>query len=258
MKNTLFTSYKMGNIELKNRFLMAPMTRSRSSQPGDIPNSLMAEYYGQRASAGVIISEATQVSLQGKGYAKTPGIYTQEQIEGWKLVTDKVHKKGSKIFLQLWHVGRVSSSKVNDLQPVGPSAKIAKDTSVYIFDGAQNGGATFVPVEEPKEMTQEDINQAIKEFAQGAKNAIEAGFDGVEIHGANGYLIDQFLRSNSNLRTDDYGGSQENRIRLLIEITEAVVAAVGKENVGVRLSPFISFKDMGDQEILDTITLASK
>ncbi|CAM1347007.1 alkene reductase [Tenacibaculum insulae] len=258
MKNTLFTPYNMNGIALENRFLMAPMTRSRATQPGDVPNALMAEYYGQRASAGIIITEATQISLQGKGYAKTPGIYIPEQIEGWKLITEEVHKKGSKIFLQLWHVGRVSSSQVNGLQPIGPSAKIAKETSVYIFDGAPNGDATFVPVESPKEMTQADINQVIEDFRIGAKNAIAAGFDGVEIHGANGYLIDQFLRSNSNIRTDKYGGSKENRVRILTEITEAVVNEIGAEKTGVRLSPFISFKDMNDPEILDTIMLATK
>jgi N-ethylmaleimide reductase len=254
----LYTPYSLNGKVLGNRFLMAPMTRSRATQPGDVPNELMAEYYGQRTSAGIIITEATQVSMQGMGYAKTPGIYTQEQIDGWKLTTDAVHQKGSKIFLQLWHVGRVSSSKVNGLQPIGPSAITAKETNVYIFDGAPNGDATFIPVEEPRAMTQADINLAISEFAQGAKNAMQAGFDGVEIHGANGYLIDQFLRSNANKRNDNYGGSRENRIRLLIEITQAVVDAVGKENVGVRLSPFISFKDMADPEILDTIMLAAK
>ncbi|KAB1067158.1 alkene reductase [Tamlana haliotis] len=254
----LFSTYHLGVLDLKNRFLMAPMTRSRATQPGDIPNTLMAEYYGQRASAGIIITEATQVSLQGKGYANTPGIYTKEQIEGWKLITDEVHKKGSKIFLQLWHVGRVSSSKVNGLQPIAPSEKIAKETNVYIFDGAPNGDATFIPVETPREMTKADIKQVIEEFRTGAKNAIEAGFDGVEIHGANGYLIDEFLRSNSNQRTDEYGGNKENRTRLLTEITEAVAIEVGKEKTGVRLSPFISFKDMNDPEILETIMVASQ
>lgn len=258
MKNTLFTKYNMSGIELKNRFLMAPMTRSRATQPNDIPNVLMAEYYGQRASAGIIITEATQISLQGKGYAKTPGIYTQEQIEGWKLVTDEVHKKGSRIFLQLWHVGRVSSSQVNGLRPIAPSSIIAKETTVYIFDGAPNGDATFVPVEEPKSMTKEDIKQVIEEHRVAAKNAMEAGFDGVEIHGANGYLIDQFLRSNSNVRTDEYGGTKGNRIRLLTEITQVVANEIGAEKTGVRLSPFISFKDMNDLEILETIMLASK
>ena len=258
IKSKLFESYNMNGVELKNRFLMAPMTRSRASQPNDIPNTLMADYYGQRASAGIIITEATQISLQGKGYANTPGIYTEEQIEGWKIITENVHNKGSKIFLQLWHVGRVSSSKVNGLQPIAPSAKIAKETTVYIFDGAPNGDVTFVPVEEPKKMTKNDIDQVIEEFRIGAKNAMKAGFDGVEIHGANGYLIDQFLRSNSNERTDEYGGSKENRIKILTEITQAVVDEVGKDRTGVRLSPFISFKDMNDPEILDTIMLASE
>lgn len=253
----LFQEYKLNGTQLKNRFLMAPMTRSRASQPGDIPNTLMAEYYAQRSTAGIIITEATQVSLQGKGYANTPGIYSKEQIEGWKLITDAVHKNGSKIFLQLWHVGRVSSSKVNGLQPIAPSALIAQNTSVYIFDGALNGDATFVPVEEPREMNAADIKTVIEEFVQGARNAIEAGFDGVEIHGANGYLIDQFLRSNSNKRTDEYGGTKENRIRLLIEISKAVADAIGKGKTGIRLSPFISFKDMNDPEILETIMLAA-
>ncbi len=255
--NALFSSYDMDGLALKNRFLMAPMTRSRASQPGDAPNALMAEYYAQRASAGIIITEATQISMQGMGYAKTPGIYSQAQIEGWKLTTDAVHKAGGKIFLQLWHVGRVSSAKVNGLQPIAPSALTAKDTKVYIFDGAPNGDATFVPVDEPRAMSKADIDNVIAEFVQGAKNAMEAGFDGVEIHGANGYLIDQFMRSNSNQRTDEYGGNQSNRIRLLIEITQAVANAIGKEKTGVRLSPFISFKDMNDPEILDTIMLAA-
>lgn len=253
----MYSSYDLGGIELKNRFLMAPMTRSRASQPGDVPNALMAEYYAQRASAGIIISEATQVSLQGMGYARTPGIYSSEQIAGWKLTTDAVHKAGGKIFLQLWHVGRVSSAKVNGLQPIAPSALKAQKTSVYIFDGAPNGDATFVPVDEPRAMTQDEIDNVIAEFVQGAKNAMSAGFDGVEIHGANGYLIDQFLRSNSNHRTDQYGGSQQNRIRLLLEITQAVADAIGHDKTGVRLSPFISFKDMNDPEILQTIMLAA-
>lgn len=254
----LFKEYNLSGNHLKNRFLMAPMTRSRSSQPGDIPNALMAEYYAQRSTAGLIITEAVQISLQGMGYAKTPGIYSEEQIEGWKLVTEAVHKNESKIFLQLWHVGRISSAKVNGLQPIAPSPLIAQNTSVYIFDGAANGDATFVPVDEPREMSKNDIDHVINEFVEGAKNALKAGFDGVEIHGANGYLIDQFLRSNSNKRTDQYGGTKENRIRFLIEITKAVALAVGKEKTGVRLSPFISFKDMNDPEILETIMLAAK
>jgi N-ethylmaleimide reductase len=258
MKKGLFTSYQLKKIGLKNRFVMAPMTRSRASQPGDIPNELMAEYYAQRSSAGLIISEATNISLQGKGYANTPGVYSPEQVEGWKKVTRAVHREGGKIFLQLWHVGRVSSSKVNGLQPLAPSAKIAQKTSVYLFDGAPNSDATFIPVEEPRAMDQKDIKQAIDEYIQAASNAIAAGFDGVEIHGANGYLIDQFLRSNSNVRNDAYGGSKEKRIRFLMEVALALVRAVGKDKLGVRLSPFIKFKDMNDPEILDTILLAVK
>jgi len=254
----LYTAYNMKGVRLENRFLMAPMTRSRANEIGEVPNELMATYYGQRASAGIIITEATQVSKQGMGYARTPGIFTAAQIEGWKLTTDEVHKKGSKIFLQLWHVGRVGSSKVNGLQPIAPSAKRAKDTSVYIFDGAPNGDATFVPVEEPRAMTQTDIGQAIEEFRVGARNAMEAGFDGVEIHGGNGYLIDEFLRSNSNVRTDNYGGSKENRIRFLMEVAKAVADEVGADRTGVRLAPFIKFKDMDDPEILDTIMMAAK
>lgn len=253
----MFSPYQLGEMVLKNRFLMAPMTRSRSSQPGDIPNELMAEYYAQRASAGIIITEATQVSLQGKGYAKTPGIYSQQQVEGWKLITENVHKAGGKIFLQLWHVGRVSSAKVNGLLPIAPSAIAAKNTNVYIFNSTADDDAIFVPVDEPKEMTRVDIENVIDEFVQGAKNAIKAGFDGVEIHGANGYLIDQFLRSNSNKRTDEYGGSKENRILFLKKISQAVANAIGKERTGVRLSPFIKFKDMDDPEILKTIMLAA-
>ena len=256
MKN-VFNSYDMKDLKLKNRISMAPMTRSRTIK-GEVPTEMNAQYYAQRASAGVIISEATQISLQGQGYADTPGIYTQEQIDGWKKVTNAVHEEGGKIILQLWHVGRVSSSKVNGLQPIGPSPLIAKDTQVYIFDTAQSKDATMIPVEEPKEMSNDDITQVIEEFRIAAKNAIEAGFDGVEIHGANGYLLDQFLRSNSNKRSDRYGGNKENRIKLLLEITKEVIDEIGEDKTGVRLSPFIKFKDMDDPEILDTFMLAAK
>lgn len=258
-KNTLslFQSYNMKNIHLNNRFVMAPMTRSRSSQPGDIPNDLMATYYKQRSSAGLIVTEATQISKQGKGYARTPGIYTKEQVEGWQKVTEAVHQNGSKIFVQLWHVGRVSSSKVNGLQPLAPSAIMAKDTSVYIFENKANGDATFVPVEVPKEMTLNDIEQVTIDYEKAAENALLAHFDGVEIHAANGYLLDQFLRTNSNHRMDEYGGTTYNRIRLLLEITQNIVFKIGKEKVGVRLSPFIKYKDMEDPNILETILLAA-
>lgn len=253
----LYEPFTFGSIKAKNRFLMAPMTRSRATEPGLVPNALMAEYYAQRASAGLIVTEATQISLQSQGYARTPGIYTDEQEKGWAQVTKAVHDAGTEIILQLWHVGRVSSAKVNGLQPLAPSAIPAKDTNSYIFDGAPNGDATFIPVDTPREMTQADIDTTIADFANAAKRAVRAGFDGIEIHGANGYLIDQFLRSNSNKRTDAYGGSPQNRVRFLVEVTKAVIEAIGKEKTGVRLSPYIRFKDMDDPEILDTIILAA-
>jgi N-ethylmaleimide reductase len=256
MKN-VFNSYKMKNIKLKNRISMAPMTRSRTIK-GEVPTQMNAEYYAQRASAGLIVTEATQISLQGQGYADTPGIYTQEQIDGWKKVTKAVHDKGGKIILQLWHVGRVSSSEVNGLQPIAPSPLIAKDTQVYVFDTPTSKDATMIPVEKPREMTKNDISQVIQEFRIAAKNAIEAGFDGVEIHAANGYLLDQFLRSNSNKRNDEYGGSKASRIKFLLEITKDVIDEIGADKTGVRLSPFIRFKDMEDPEILDTFMLAAK
>lgn len=252
----LFEPCTLGTLTLANRIVMAPMTRSRSTMPGCIPNALMAEYYAQRASVGLIITEAAQVSLQGQGYARTPGIYTREQVEGWRKVTSAVHARNGRIFLQLWHVGRVSSARVNGLRPIAPSALPAGETKVYIFDD-KGPDATFIPVDPPREMTREDIGVVIDAFAQGAANAMDAGFDGVEIHGANGYLIDQFLRGNSNRRTDAYGGSPEHRARLLREIAQAVVARVGRERVGVRLSPFIKFKDMEDPEIFDTIQIAA-
>lgn len=255
--NKLFQPITLGDLFLKNRIVMAPMTRSRANKADNAANELMATYYAQRSSAGLIITEATQISLQGQGYARTPGIYTPAHVAGWRKVTNAVHQKGGLIFLQLWHVGRVSSSQVNGLQPIGPSSLIAKDTSVYIFGDHPKGDAQFVPVELPREMGKADIEQVVNEFRQAAIYAIEAGFDGVEIHGANGYLIDQFLRSNSNQRFDQYGGSKENRTRLLLEVTEAVAMAIGGERTGVRLSPFIKFKDMDDPEILETIMLAA-
>jgi N-ethylmaleimide reductase len=247
----------MKNINLKNRILMAPMTRSRTKSYC-VPTQMNAKYYKQRASAGLIISEATQISLQGQGYADTPGIYSKKQIDGWKLVTKAVQEKGGKIILQLWHVGRISSSQVNGLQPIAPSKLIAKDTQVYIFDTQTSKDATMIPVETPREMNNNDLYQVIEEFRQAARNAIDAGFDGVEIHGANGYLLDQFLRSNSNKRKDRYGGNKENRIKFLIEITKKVMDEIGADKIGVRLSPFIKFKDMNDPEILDTFMLVCK
>ena len=211
----LFESYDMKNLNLENRVVMAPMTRSRTINEC-VPTSMNALYYGQRASAGLIISEASQISIQAQGYADTPGIYSQEQINAWKLVTKEVHDKGGKIFLQLWHVGRVSSSSVNGLQPLAPSSLIANDTQVYIFDNKNSKDATMIPVELATAMDDNDLKELINQFRQASQNAIEAGFDGVEIHAANGYLLDQFLRSNSNKREDSYGGNKENRIKLLL------------------------------------------
>ena len=251
----IFQTYNIQNLTLKNRILMAPMTRSRAKN--SIIGDLSATYYAQRASAGLIISEATQISLQGQGYADTPAIYDKEHIKGWKKVTKAIHNEGGKIFLQLWHVGRVSSSKVNNMQPIAPSSIIAKDTSVYVFDTPTSKDASMIPVETPRAMNDDDIQNLINDFKQASLNAMEAGFDGVEIHGANGYLLDQFLRSNSNIREDKYGGSKENRIKLIIDITKEVISAIGSSKVGIRLSPFIKFKDMDDEEILDTFSLVA-
>ena len=250
----LFEKVKVGSIELKNRFVMAPMTRSRAGQPGDVPTNLMKKYYSQRTSAGLIITEATQISLQGKGYALTPGIYTNDQIEGWKKITEVVHEKGSKIALQLWHVGRISHSQINGLKPLAPSAIKAKDTKTFIEK--DTGLIEMVDVEQPKEMTQSDIDETINDFVKGAINAIKANFDLIEIHGANGYLIDQFLRSTSNQRKDEYGGFPEKRIKFLIDVTKAIIKELGADKVGIRLSPHVIFKDMQDDEIMETIFLA--
>ncbi|NLR67545.1 alkene reductase [Chitinophaga varians] len=255
----LFTPHNLGGVSLKNRLLMAPMTRSRTSQPGDIPNELMAEYYRQRASAGIIITEATYVSLEGKGYARTPGIITNEQVAGWRKTADAVHHEGGVIFLQLWHTGRMSSYLVNGLQPVAPSTIVpSEDNKVYIYDGRPDGLITFVPVDTPRAMEAMEITWLQQAFVQGAIKAMEAGFDGVEIHGANGYIFDQFLRSTLNKRTDQYGGSMENRTRLLVETAKGIADAIGQQKVGVRLSPYVVYKDTEDPEILETTLLVAE
>lgn len=219
---------------------MAPLTRCRSVQD-NVPNDMMATYYGQRASAGLIISEATQISTQGVGYPCTPGIHTPEQVQGWKKVTQAVHDKDGKIFLQLWHVGRISHSAYHGGElPVAPSP-IKPTGEVYTFEGMK-------AYETPRALTSEEIKEIVKEYARGAKNAIEAGFDGVEIHGANGYLIDQFLRDGSNIREDEYGGSIENRSRFLFEVIKAVTAEIGADKTGLRLSPSGTFNDMTDSD----------
>lgn len=236
----LFSPIKIGNYTFKNRIFMAPMTRCRSVQ-NNVPNELMATYYGQRASAGLIISEGTQISTQGIGYPCTPGIHTDEQVQGWKKVTQTVHEKDGKIFLQLWHVGRISHSAYHGGElPVAPSA-IKPSGEIYTFEGMKE-------FETPRALTVEEIKEIVKEYATGAKNAIEAGFDGVEIHAANGYLLDQFLRDGTNIREDEYGGSIENRSRFLFDVIKAVIAEIGADKTGLRLSPSGTFNDMRDSD----------
>ncbi len=254
--NPLFISTTLKRLALANRIVMAPMTRARSTQPGNVANRMMAEYYAQRAGAGLLITEATQISDDSQGYSFTPGIYTPEQIKGWKLVTAAVHGRGGKIFNQLWHVGRISDPVFqNGRRPIAPSALQPFDTKVWIAD--ENSQGRMVECGKPRAMTQADIDRVVADFGHAAKCALEAGFDGVEIHGGNGYLIDQFLRSNSNIRTDAYGGSRENRARFLLEVVDAVIAAVGADKVGVRLAPFVTFKDMDCPDIVPTILLAA-
>ncbi|MDS1770849.1 alkene reductase [Vibrio vulnificus] len=253
----LFEPTQLKHLDLQNRVVMAPMTRARTSQPGNIPNAMMATYYKQRASAGLIISEATQISDDSQGYSFTPGVYTDEQVAGWKSVTQAVKSLGAAMFCQLWHVGRVSHPVFQKgEQPIAPSALAPVETKVWIAD--EQGNGNMVDCVEPRAMTQDDIDRVVSDFAYAAKRAIEAGFDGVEIHGGNGYLIDQFLRTNSNHRTDQYGGSRENRIRFLLQVVDAVSQAIGADKIGVRLAPFITFKDMNCPDIVPTILEASK
>ena len=256
MKDHLFTPLKLGNFILNNRIIMPPMTRCRAAQPGDIPTDVMATYYAQRASAGLIITEATQISEQGKGYSFTPGIYSQAQVEGWKKVTSAVHAKGGKIFLQLWHVGRMSHPFFHNGElPVAPSA-IPFEGQVWVYnESKQTGEKLDCPT--PRSLSREEIAQIIEDYRQATVNAVTAGFDGVEIHGANGYLIDQFLRTTSNQRTDEYGGSQENRLHFLKQVVETIVKAIGAERVGIRLAPFITARGMNCPEILETIQKAA-
>ncbi len=234
----LFSSIKIGNYTLKNRIFMAPMTRRRSVDK-NLPNDLMATYYAQRASAGLIISEGTQISTQGIGYPATPGIHTVEQVQAWKKVTDAVHKEEGKIFLQLWHVGRISHSSYHGEElPVAPSA-IKPAGNINTFEGTKE-------FETPRVLETDEIQGIVQDYVNGAKNAMEAGFDGVEIHAANGYLLDQFLRDGTNKREDEYGSSIENRSRFLFDVVKAVTAEIGSDKTGVRLSPSGTFNDMTD------------
>ncbi|BAZ33441.1 flavin oxidoreductase/NADH oxidase [Cylindrospermum sp. NIES-4074] len=241
----LFSSYQLGDLQLPNRIVMAPLTRQRAGA-GNVPHQLNATYYAQRATAGLIIAEATQVTPQGQGYPDTPGIYSPAQVAGWRLVTDAVHQQGGRIFLQLWHVGRISHP---DLQPdgalpVAPSA-IAPKGEVLTYEG-------WKPFVTPRALETSEIPEIVEQYRQGAANALAAGFDGVEIHAANGYLIDQFLRDGTNQRPDKYGGAVENRARLLLEVTEAVTSVWDSQRVGVRLSPSGTFNDMYDSHPLET------
>ena len=257
MTQSLFSPASFGTITLPNRIAMSPMTRSRTTQPGNVPNVMMAEYYAQRASAGLIITEATQISQQGQGYSFTPGIYTQEHISGWKLVTNAVHKADGRIFLQLWHVGRMSHESFHeDGKPVAPSA-LSPDAQVWVVD-SNTGVGSMVNSPIPRALETDEIASVVDDFRKAARNAIDAGFDGVEIHGANGYLIDEFLRHSSNHRTDKYGGSQENRIRFLVEVAQAVADEVGADKTGIRMSPFITQRNMADDEIIEVMLKAAK
>lgn len=256
MTDLLFQPLHLGNISLRNRIVMAPMTRARASQPGNVANDMMAEYYAQRATAGLIVTEGTQISALGQGYAWTPGIYTPEQIDGWKKVTNAVHNKGGVIFAQLWHVGRVTHpDNIGGEQPISSSAIKAENVKVFIDNGTEESG--FVDVVEPREMTKLDIKQVVEEYRQAALNAIEAGFHGIELHAANGYLINQFIDSEANNRTDEYGGSIENRLRFLGEVVGAMVDAIGAARVGVRLAPFTSLNGTVDATPIDTYTAAA-
>ncbi len=242
---SLFTPLQVGDMHLANRIVMAPLTRNRA--PNAIPTPLMVEYYTQRATAGLLISEATAISQQGQGYSDVPGLYGTEQLDGWKKITDSVHEAGGKMIVQLWHVGRISHT---DLQPengapVAPSAITAKAKTVLIKDGAP----MFVDTSTPRALSAEELPGIVHTYQAAARNAVEtAGFDGVEIHAANGYLLDQFLKNGSNQRTDDHGGSIENRARLTIEIVRAVTDAIGGGRTGIRLSPVTPAGDVHDTD----------
>jgi N-ethylmaleimide reductase len=246
----IFSPFRLGPLILPNRVVMAPMTRNRAG-PGNVPGPLNAAYYAQRAGAGLIISEATQVSPQGLGYPGTPGIHSAEQVAGWRLVTEAVHNAGGRIFLQLWHVGRIShpSLQPDGALPVAPSA-IAAAGQAWTLDGMK-------PYAVPRALQTNEVAGVVEDFRRGAALAREAGFDGVELHGANGYLIDQFLRDKTNRRTDRYGGSTANRVRFLIEVTAALIGEWSAERVGVRLSPTNPYNDIADSNPAATFAAAA-
>lgn len=241
--SSLFSSVELGPYTLKNRIVMPPLTRSRSTQPGNIPNDLMATYYAQRASAGFMVTEGTQIEPRGQGYAWTPGIHSAAQIEGWKKVTQAVHAKGGIIFAQLWHVGRVSHTSLqpNEAKPIAPSAITADNVKVFIETGPGQGALSEPST--PRALSTDEVSELVNMYAKAAKNALEAGFDGVELHCANGYLVNQFISEHTNVRDDQYGGSLTNRLRFLKEIVAAVSAVVGADRLGVRFAPLFSSTD---------------
>ncbi len=243
----LFEPVALGRYELPHRIVLAPLTRSRARQPGNVPSPLNASYYVQRASAALIVTEATQVSQQSQGYAWTPGIHSPEQIEGWRLVADAVHSARGRIFMQLWHVGRIShpSLQPDHMLPVAPSA-IRPAGQAFIEN--EKGEGAFADFVTPRALQTEEMPYMVRQFERAARNVLAAGMDGIEIHAANGYLIDQFLNSKTNRRTDQYGGSVENRARFLMEIVEAVRGVCGADRMGVRISPLGTFNDMGDDD----------
>ncbi|WP_159972392.1 alkene reductase [Pseudomonas sp. 8Z] len=242
-QSALFKTAQLGPYTLKNRIVLPPLTRSRSSQPGNIANDLMATYYQQRSGAGFMVTEGTQIEPRGQGYAWTPGIHSAQQIAGWRKVTEAVHAEGGVIFAQLWHVGRVSHTSLQPggQAPVAPSAIRADSVKVFIETGP--GAGALAEPSMPRELTTAEVKELVQLYAQAARNALEAGFDGVELHCANGYLVNQFISAHSNRRSDEYGGSLHNRLRFLREITEAVAEVVGKERLGVRFAPLFATTD---------------
>ena len=247
---TIFDPIKLGDLQLSNRIIMAPLTRCRADE-GRVPNQMMADYYVQRASAGLILSEATSVTPMGVGYPNTPGIWNDEQVRGWTQVTNAVHAAGGRIFLQLWHVGRISHpSYLNGELPVAPSA-IQPAGHVSLV-------RPLADFPTPRALDTEEIADVVEAYRSAAENAKAAGFDGVEVHGANGYLLDQFLQSSTNQRTDRYGGAIENRARLLLEVTDAVIGVWGAQRVGMHLSPRADLHDMGDSDRAATFTYVAR
>lgn len=239
----LFSDYDLSGLNLKNRVVMAPMTRSRATDT--VADEQTALYYKQRAGAGLIVSEGSQISTQGVGYLFTPGVHSAEQVQGWKKTTDAVHEAGGKIFAQIWHVGRISHTSLHEggAAPVSSSDKTAENTTAFAYD--ENGNPDAVQASAPRALTLDEVKATVEDYAKAAANAIEAGFDGVEIHGANSYLIEQFINANVNDRTDDYTGSTvEGRLRFVLEVVDAVVAKIGKERTGIRVSPFNRIFDM--------------